>query len=231
MIAIFASRFDEPTREAAEAWRLDDEVALLTIADLLSGGWAVRTGSLKDSRIVVGGRARHASEVAGLINLMPCVYDFELLSVPRRDRDYVGAELTAFLVWWLNAMPCPVINRPTPGSLNGPAWQQEQWVRACRRAQIPVSRSAIDTSAAMRRSADDAHELSVTRVVRGEVCGEQYTGECRTLAAIAETEFLEVSFREDEGGWIFHRVDVRPPIHRLEVRTMLERVFERAQIQ
>ena len=38
--------------------------------------------------------------------------------------------MMAFLASWLNGLPSPVFNRPTPVCLMGPNWRQEQWVHA-----------------------------------------------------------------------------------------------------
>jgi hypothetical protein len=71
----------------------------------------------------------------------PAVAAEELPWIALDDRHYVGAEINAFLVAWLSALPCPVLNRPTATSLCGPAWSQTYWQVAATRAGIAWSDS------------------------------------------------------------------------------------------
>jgi len=38
-------------------------------------------------------------------------------------------EMTSFLVAWLSALECTVINKPRPACLVGPNWREAEWVR------------------------------------------------------------------------------------------------------
>ena len=58
---------------------------------------------------------------------LSAVRDIHLSHVRSPDRAYVAEEMHAFLVAWLTALPCRVINRATPQCLAGPAWTWEQW--------------------------------------------------------------------------------------------------------
>ena len=68
--------------------------------------------------------------VSGVVNRLGGITGADLPRVRSQDRVYAGAELTAFLLAWLDACPAPVLNPPDPRSLNGPPWYPEQWAAA-----------------------------------------------------------------------------------------------------
>ena len=74
----------------------------------------------------------------GMLCLLPAVHPGELPHIEAGDREYVAAEMTAFLIAWLTSLPCPVLGRPTPLSLTGPHLRQEQWLHEAVRAGLPV---------------------------------------------------------------------------------------------
>jgi hypothetical protein len=212
VIAVLASRFDDAAAAAAAVWRATTNVVVLTVDDLVSPGWVVPTSDVANSRFVAERRIHSAHDLAGVVNLLPRVHDFELLGIRRRDRRYVSAELWAMLVWWLRSLPCPVFNRPTAGCLNGPSWQLEHWIGACRRAGIPASARGRD---------DGANEIRSTCVVHRRTLGRLYPAECRILSDLAKTDFLEVFFRKQHDRWSFQAVNLMPTIERADIRNLV----------
>lgn len=221
MIALLTSEFDESARSAVEGGWLRGEAAILTVADLTSRGWVVPTQRIAESSFVAGGVAYPIDALSGVLNLLPQVYDFEVLRVRQPDRHYVSSELFAFLVWWLGALPCPVANRPTPACLNGPSWGREQWEDACVRAGVPVA-GAVRDSAALGEDLSQGGRTATTTIVGSLAAGELYLPESRTLAKLARTSYLEVCFCEHGTGWAFHGVNLLPRIGRADIRGMLE---------
>ncbi|KHK99145.1 hypothetical protein LK09_03810 [Microbacterium mangrovi] len=67
-----------------------------------------------DGRIVIG----HPDL---LINRMSAPPMAAWRTAPPVERDYATAELTAFVLSWLDGLSCPVRNRPDPSCLAGPA--------------------------------------------------------------------------------------------------------------
>lgn len=61
-----------------------------------------------------------SSNVTGVVNRMLAPPDLAWRNAIRQERDYASAELHAFTVSWLNALSCPVRNRPSPECLAGP---------------------------------------------------------------------------------------------------------------
>jgi hypothetical protein len=87
--------------------------------------------------------------VTGVVNRLGVITAADLRRVHPEDREYAGAELTAFLLAWLDACPAPVLNPANPRCLNGPAWYPEEWADAAasvglrvdavsRRLELPV---------------------------------------------------------------------------------------------
>jgi hypothetical protein len=133
LIVIVASRWDESARALALRWS-DDDARVLTPRDLSRTGWRQRVGHPAGSIAVVDGDLVPQEEISAVLTRLPCVFEEELPHIAPEDRTYVAAEMTAFLIFWLAGLPCPVINRPTPGCLVGPAWRPAQWSQLAARA-------------------------------------------------------------------------------------------------
>jgi hypothetical protein len=221
VIVVLASRFDESARDGLAAWGSAGDRALMTPHDLTLPGWTVQAERPADGTIVIGGQIMSARRVTGLVNLLPHIGEFELLRIRKADRPYVVAELSAFLTWWLGAVPFPVFNRPTPGSLSGPAWRFEQGEAACHRTGIPVERSIPDERKPDRAGPAAAEEIATTTVVRGRCHGTRFPEECTVLASLTGAAFLQGHFVKRRGRWVFSGVNLFPPITQPFIRDIL----------
>jgi hypothetical protein len=76
---------------------------------------------------VAGGVTVAVGEISAVCTLLPAVSEIDVGGVRAMDRAYVASEMTAFLSAWLDGLECPMINRPTPSCLCGPAWGPERW--------------------------------------------------------------------------------------------------------
>lgn len=137
MRLILAHAGDVPARRLAARW--GDGAVLLTPGQLHTRLWALHLDAGGAARGAVrwpgdGGRPQLEAVVCRLGGIGTA----ELGRVRPEDREYAAAELTAFLLAWLSACPCPVLNPPGTGSLNGPGWQPEHWLRAAAQAGLPV---------------------------------------------------------------------------------------------
>lgn len=126
MIAVLASRLDPEATALVAAWSAAG-AALLSAEDLCSPGWVFDPGDPAAGTAVVAGRAVPVEALRAVVTRRPAVVAEELGRIAAPDRTYVAAELNAFLVAWLHALPCRVVNRPTTRSLCGPAWNRVQW--------------------------------------------------------------------------------------------------------
>ncbi|MBV9747492.1 MAG: hypothetical protein JO157_01640 [Acetobacteraceae bacterium] len=137
MLVVFARSGDETARRIAAAWERWDAV-LCTPADLSVPGWRHRVGASQEDTLAIGGRIIPSEAITGVLTRMWAIESRDLPHIATSDRDYVAAEMTAFLTAFLSALPCPMLNRPTAATLCGPAWRPEQWMRTAAKAGIPV---------------------------------------------------------------------------------------------
>lgn len=136
---------------------------------------------------MINGNPVAVREIRAVVTRRPAVVAEELSSVDPEDRSYLAAETNAFLVAWLAAIPCCVLNRPTPTSLSGPAWTDIHWRAAAARAGVPW---AVDIS-----GGSGTYDVLV--------CGDRCVGarsradvdRARRLARAAGVHLLGVRFR------------------------------------
>lgn len=136
MIVVLASRLDPEAHALVAAWSAAGAV-LLSAEDLCSPGWVFDPGDPLTGITVVAGQTVPVTALRAVLTRRPAVLAEELGLIAADDRAYVAAELNGFLVAWLSALPCRVVNRPTPRSLCGPAWSRVPWQAAAARAGLP----------------------------------------------------------------------------------------------
>jgi hypothetical protein len=197
ILVVIASAWDEAARSLVERWS-PRAARLLTPSDLSLPGWRHRVGSVSASTAIVSGEPIAASAIGGVYTRLPGVYEHELLQIAPEDRAYVAAEMHAFLVSWLTELPCPVVNRPTPVCLAGPAWRHEQWIHVADRVGIRVApaRRRVSLTAPAEPETPPTAGATVTVVGRrgiGSVapCLER---QARRLAEAAGVELLAAHF-------------------------------------
>jgi hypothetical protein len=201
MIVVVASAYDPRALSVVEHWG-SRCATMLTAEDLCMPGWQFTAPRPQNGMAVIGGKVVPDTEIKGILTLRPCIYPEELLSIGATHRRYVAAELNAFLLAWLAAQRCPVLNRPTACCLSGPNWRAEQWTLAAARLGIPVqTRHCIPGQHAVGKP-EEAHEITVV----GEHCFGCRDATLRRnslqLARAAGVELLSVRFSEREGRFL-----------------------------
>ena len=203
MILVLANSRDLPARRLVETWRAHD-ARLLTLADLSRAGWRHYLGEVGPEIAIACGELIPAASINGVITRIPWVTPEDLLHVVDGDRDYVAAEISAFLLAWLSRLTCPVINRPTTNSLMGAPHAAEGWIAIAARAglRLPWTRRVFPAPPEPAWPPE-----AVTVSVLGDRCfgpvdpalAEQA---CR-LAAAANVELLAVTFSHAAAGATF----------------------------
>jgi hypothetical protein len=198
MRLVLAGCHDAAARALVERWG-PVRAALVTPADLSRPGWVHSVGRGGDgAAAVVAECVLAADELDGVVVRIAAVPAAELGHVRAEDRAYAAAEMTAFLLAWLDACPCPVVNRPTPGCLNGPPWREAQWAHAASAVGLPVAAAGRDGAGeeGAPTGRDGAGEVVVTVV--GERClggaHPRRVDQARRLAARAGVDLLAVRF-------------------------------------
>jgi hypothetical protein len=216
VIVIFASSYDTSAASLAAKW-VANNASLLTCDDLSRAGWRHYLGSEETSTAVISGRVVPVAEIRGVLIRWPGVFAQELTQIEDADQNYVAGEMMAFLISWLTTLRCPVINRPTPLNLTGPAWRPEQWTHAASRLGIPVHtvHRHVGNNANEQRAANlFSNPVSVTVV--GERCfgnvDEDLFRQARGLAEAANVSLLKVYFSGPEPGAFFAGTDLIPEL-------------------
>jgi hypothetical protein len=212
MLAVLASRHD-PDAEALLA-RWGDRAALLSCEDLSIAGWRFEPDYPSDGTAVVAGVVVAVADLEGVLTLRPSIFEDELVHMAPEDRPYAAAEMNAFLLAWLTALPCRVVNRPSSTSLLGPHWRREQWIRAAASLAIPAAPSRRTSRvSAGGGSADHIGPTGGSAVL---VVGERGFGDvapelvdrAMQLARYAGADLLEVWF--ENAGATARLLDASP---------------------
>lgn len=224
MILVFASEFDSAAQELVVSWP-GKGAALLTPNDVASRGWRISLEEKDGGTIVAGGRALAVEEIRGVITRLPGIVPRELYRIAPEDRAYVAAEITALLVYWLNSLSCPVLNRPSPLWLAGANLRDEQWTMLAAQCGIPV-RSCT------RSTARPPAEIRVGPVRSTVVIGGRLlhggNHQALALAKRAGTELLEVRFARIDEREYFVGVSLLPDLALPGLRVALYERFASA---
>jgi hypothetical protein len=220
MLVVVASRHDKAAQALVDRWAADD-ARLLTCEDLSIAGWRHYLSSTQDSTAVVGGQAIALAQITGVLTRLPCVYEQELLHIVPEDRTYVATEMNAFLISWLSQLQCPVLNRPTPTYLLGPAWRPEQWIYAAAQIGIPVLPRQRQIVLSPHVLPQVPEKPGVTVTVVGKHCfgtvDKTLARHARNLADAAKVDLLTVNFSGDESSADFLGADLWTDISALEI--------------
>ena len=181
-------------------------------------------GDAASVRVRLGdGRTFEGGALRGVLNRLFTAPTWHWRAAAKADQEYVQQELIAFFLSWLNALPCPVINRPTPQGLCG-RWRSEaEWVCLAQRAGLPVApyrASSLDRIDEMRGEKRLLVPGASTRsviVVNGTVAGTSVPDElkdaCAAFAKEAETELIGLDFIDGAAGpWTFVGANPMPDL-------------------
>jgi hypothetical protein len=220
LILIVANQFDRASAELAQSW--GSRCRILSCRDLSVAGWRHCVGAAPGAdRAMIGGCAVQAGEISGVLTRTSHIWQEELVYVAPADRAYVSAEMSSFLVSWLSALQCPVLNRPVPSSLAGPSWGPEQWAALAAVAGMrvqPLRRSVRwGTDVALRPPALGSTSLTIV----GKRCfGEAHPAlrtQARRLADFAQVDLAGVHFSSGDEDAHFAGVNLFPPIVDVDV--------------
>ena len=201
MIVVVASAYDVRALRIVDHWG-SQCAAILSAEDLCMPGWVLQVPPGQRITAVIGGRTIPAKQIRGILTLRPCIFPEELQNIQSAHRKYVAAELNAFLLAWLTAQSCPVLNRPTACCLAGPNWRPEQWTHAAARLGIPAqTRRHVPNENAVPIAGETLEVIAVGERCFG--CGDSILRD-RTLklAQAAGVGLLSVRFSADRSRFL-----------------------------
>jgi hypothetical protein len=215
VIIILASRHDTIANTLVTRWEACD-AQVFTPEDLSVRGWRYYPGAPHSATMVLGGHPVALEDIHGILTRLPCVWEQELVHIVPSDRPYIAAEMTAFLLCWLSELPCPVLNRPTPGCLTGPGWRREQWVFAAAQGGMRVRPVQRQIRLATHSMPPGQEPSSVTVTVVGDRCfgcvDKVLRIQARRLADAANVDLLGAQFSSPEADASFVGATLSPDV-------------------
>lgn len=173
---------DEAARIAREL-----DAKLVTPRALSQCGWChYPVGGGRDV-LPMDGELVVATEVRGVVTRIAAVQPADLPHIAEPDRAYVAAEMTAFLLSFLTALECPLINRPTATSLIGPGFTPVRWRAAAAAAgftcDAPADQSELAVVVGTRcfGAPDEASKRAAVALAQG--AGAELLGLCIAAGA------------------------------------------------
>lgn len=218
MIVVVADDADDEALGLVARWRAADAIRL-TPLDLSCAGWSAHFPDA-GPRFVAEGEARPTADIGGVLVRLHSISPHHLPHFGEADREYAAAEMTAFMAYWLSALPCPVVNRPSPSLLLGPAWTNEQWLSFAVGVGIPVVPVTVDRDTLVGAS----RPLEWVTVVGERAFPAQADGaaSAQMLAERAGVTLLAAGFDVSGSPPRLAAVTVRPPISDEVADTLLQ---------
>jgi hypothetical protein len=213
VIVIVAREQDEAARLLVERWQ-HSAAALMTPRDLSRRGWVHRCDAPLRGRAVVSGAVVPVSEIAGVVTLLGAVHHHDVPYIVDADRSYVASEMRAFLLAWLDTLPCRMLNRPTPMSLSGCGWTPERWGLAAAALGIPTAPISGPRPAVI--DLPDAVEVTYVGGRTFDAPSPRVAGWVRGLASVANSATLTARFVNGAHPRL-QSVSVVPDLARAEV--------------
>jgi hypothetical protein len=215
MLIVFASEHDENAKWLVRRWE-SRGAALMVPPDLSRAGWRCTSRDAGHSQCVLGGSSYSASAIEGVLLRWPAVLPAELPHIAESDRNYVAAEMNAFLVYWFTAIGRRVVNRPTPRSLCGPGWYPEHWTHHAARVGLRVApvRHTVKPGVAEPLSWPEYDGPAVKVTVAGPgvygSASRALAAKARALAEAAGTSLVQFRFDGAGAGARFLDADLCP---------------------
>jgi hypothetical protein len=225
VVIVLCSRGDDAALNFARRNAFDG-VEAVTCADVSREGWTIdlhRRGGDNATAITVAAERALASgrdPIEGVITRLGYVSEVEVGQVVPEDRPYVAAEMQAFLFAFLNALPCPKINKPSLGCLYAPHLRTSDWKRLAGGLGL-----AVDDAVSAGETATTGSYVDVT------VLGERVWGDApvplvkttRQLASVADVAYLRVRYSVTSHDTRFWGADAYPSLESDEIGRALVR--------
>ena len=159
------------------------------------------------------GRTLCSSRIRGALNRIAAPSNALIQHAVEADREYARAEMQAFYLSWLHAVPGNVVNRPTPQGMSG-SWRHiSEWAAIAARCGFPVPRyrqTDLDPIERGYASLAPAGAKVANLVVLdgvgvfGAAVPEKIADACQSLARTERNEMLGIDVYQDAAGeWLF----------------------------
>jgi hypothetical protein len=229
MLLVLCSRADTAAHAFVTRFA-EDGVRSLTCAGVSQKGWkmALRDkGGAAEVELIaaIDGKRVRQDEIEGVITRLGYVSENELGHIVAEDRPYVAAEMHAFLFAFLEALPCGIVNPPSPSCLYGPNMRALQWRRLVRELGIPVERDFRAVGAGPNSyPCIDVTVIGEYAIGNPPRCALRWT---QQLAERVGVPYLTARFADVQGSLCFSGADTYPNIKSEEIACTLVDSFRR----
>lgn len=187
----------------------------------LSWEHRVGAGGVSISITLPDGRLIDSKSIRGVINRLIAVPPMQMAHSP--DGEYATQEFAALFLSWMNALPEPLFNRPTPQGLCGQWRHVSEWMWLASKAGLPVvaysqtSEDQINEALVERRLFPTGTPTRTIIVLNGRACGPDVPAAiregCARLSELAGTALLGLEFAFDQNNnWIFAAASPMPDL-------------------
>jgi hypothetical protein len=184
---------------------------------------SISVSDFPHSEIVVKGTKTTAQEIDGVISTIPYFLPQEFYHVDPADREYVCAEVSAFLIYFLSELSCKKLNPPSTRRLSGLSMNRIEWLKAATRCGVPIW--PVRTKNGTPMPMGDTHGL---QQLRATIVGDITVGECvprkvgeymRTLSQLFGMPYLSGFFvSRDETEYFLADLESLPDVSIVEHR-------------
>jgi len=158
------------------------------------------------------GRYFHSQQIQGVFNRLLTIPAEQFVLTAPEERQYAAQEMTAFFASWLYALPCPVLNPPTPAGLSGRWRHISEWLWLAAQAGLPTppfhysSEQGRNETYLHGRLVPPGTPTQTAIVVDSQVVGNipsSLKRNCHRLAKLAKTPLMGIDFVLDQQGQYF----------------------------
>ncbi|MEP6620353.1 MAG: hypothetical protein ABJE47_13600 [bacterium] len=200
-----------------------------SIADLSLGGWHYDAQHPARASAVAAGRVIAARHFAATICRIGVIRASDLPHLHRDDRDYVAAEMNAFLRVWLEQGTAVRFNTPTWVSLAGPAWHPLQWTWFVGQLGVPVH-PTLPSASPVTPSPDETTTVTVVGKAAFGGADPVVNAYALQIARAVHSELLGVTFAR-HGTWTFLSASPTPVVDATNAAAILHHAFAEASTQ
>jgi len=184
---------------------LDAAVELVTVEELVYSRrivYRLSDSGSSGSIVLADGRTLRPEMIAGLVNRVSYVPTQHFANALQTDRAYAEAELSAFLLAWINGVAGRVINPPVPFALGGAAFTLPALMHFAAMAGLPTCgyRASAEPRDQGRPPPPPTHAAVVfDGRTYGTLLPRALLDGCRRFAALTGAALAQIQFHRSAG--------------------------------
>jgi hypothetical protein len=158
----------------------------------------ISVGNFSASAITLGGTRITAGKIRGVISTIPCFLPQEFYYIDPADRDYVCAEMSAFLIYFLSELSCKKLNPPSARTLSGIGMHRVEWLKTANGCGVPIWPVHMKNGASLpvgdTQGLEHVSSTIIGDIVVGEGTPDKISGYMRVLSKVFAMPYLSCFF-------------------------------------